>query len=108
MDLESVVIFAIILAIGGVTIGGFGRLVRIQPAGIEIGTLFGRRFFAWSDLRDGVVHAPPVLPVVLVVLRLKNVGFSSIYRSFGLILCNTVENDAKLEVLSESIGVRYS
>lgn len=108
MDLESVVVFAIVLAIGVVTIGGFGRLVRIQPAGIEIGTLFGRRFLAWTDVRDGVIHAPPAFPVVLVVLRLKNVRLSSIYRSFGVILRNTDENDAKLKALSECIGVRYS
>lgn len=108
MDLESVIVFAIVLAVGVVTIGGFGRLVRIQPAGIEIGTLFGRRFLAWSDLRDGVIHAPRMFPVVLIVLRLKNVRFSSLYRSFGVILRNTGENDAKLKTLSESIGVRYS
>jgi hypothetical protein len=108
MDLESGVVFAVVLAIGVVTIGGLGRLVRIQPGGIEIGTLFGRRFLAWSEVRDGVIHAPPVLPVVLVVLRLKGVPFFSIYRSFGLILRNTDENDAKLKALSESIDIRYS
>ena len=108
MDFESVVVFAIVIAIGVVTIGGFGRLVRIQPTGMEIWTLFGRRFLAWSDVRDGVIHAPPVLPVVLVVLRLKNVRFSSIYRSFGVILRKTGENEAKLKALGESIAVRQT
>lgn len=108
MDLESVIVFAIVLAVGVVTVGGFSRLVCIQPAGIEIATLFGRRFLAWSDLRDGAIHAPRMLPVVIVVLRLRNERFSSIYRSFGVILRNTAENDAKLRTLSDSIVVRYS
>lgn len=106
MDFESVVVFAIVVAIGVVTIGGFARLVRIQPSGMEIGTLFGRRFLGWSDVRDGVIHQPPVLPVVFVVLRLKNVRFSSIYRSFGVVLRKTGENEAKLRTLSESIAIR--